>query len=161
MKKFFMLTAAMVASVSGFAFELTQNKPDVDLEVHQRTLKGETLNMQAAAGKTGRVKAEILACSLVDAGKAPAAVVDAMIRVGFEAKLVVHGAICKGANRDELVVVATKLGADPATLLAATAAGGSAAGGIGENGSGFNGANFGQSRAATVGGGGHGSVSKS
>lgn len=156
MKKFFMLTAAMVASVSGFAFDSTQNQGAVDKEVHQRTLKGETLDMQAAAGKTGGVKTEIMACALVHEGNAEARVVDAMIRGLFDAKMVINGAICNGANRDKLVAFAVGRGADPAALLDSTAAGG-----IDEKGSGFNGANFGQSRAATVGGGGRGSVSGS
>ncbi|HEY5581334.1 MAG TPA: hypothetical protein VIK56_09245 [Rhodoferax sp.] len=158
MKKFFVLAAAVVASVSGFAFETAQTKPAVDTEVHQRTLKGETLNVQAAAGKSGGVKADILACSLVDAGNIPADVVSAMIRGGFEASVVVKGAICKGANRDALVAVAMREGADPTSLVSPTAAGSAADGLVG---GGFNGANFGTSPASTVGGGGRSSVSKS
>lgn len=151
MKKLFVLAAALVTSVSGFAFQSTDSKSMVDAEVGQRAQKGESLNVIASAGKLGGIHTDVMACSLVGAGNPAQDVVVAMIRGGFDAAMVINGAVCKGASREVLVAVANRENGD--------ASGGLSAGGLG--GSGGAGVSFGITRASTVGGGGRSSVSRS
>lgn len=155
MKKIFVLAATLLASVASFAFQASDTKPMVDAEVHQRGLKGEALNVVVAAGKSGAVKADILACSLVGAGNIPVDVVSVMVRSGFEASVVVNGASCNGANRDVLVAIANREAGN------SFGGGGLSEGGLGGNGITINGANFGASRSSTVGGGGRSGLSPS
>lgn len=169
MKKLLVFSAAVLATASAFAFTPSQPAGEVYAEARQRTDSRETLEAIALAGKSGGVQAGVLACALVSVGHVPEAVVRAMMRGGFDGSDIVNGAICKGASRDALARVAVDNGADPKSLQAS--AGSKSSGSkestdhqdtnLGSSGGVFNGFGFSNSRAATFGGGGRGSVSKS
>jgi hypothetical protein len=124
------------------------------------TRKVKPLLTIATAAKTVNVGASVLAPELLLTGNTSAVVLAAMIKAGYYASDAVNALVNQGGDRAALNQVAIDNGADPTTLLAATAAGGNAPGGLG-NGAGFNGNSFSSSRAATIGGGGVRSVSRS
>ncbi len=169
MNRSFVLSVALLATSSAFAFTSAQPAGEVYAEARQRTESRETLEAIALAGKSGGVQAGVLACALVSVGHVPEAVVRAMMRGGFDGADIVNGAMCKGANRETLARVAIDNGADPKSMQAS--AGSKSSGSrestahqendLGSSGGAFNGFGFSNSRAATFGGGGRSSVSRS
>jgi hypothetical protein len=136
MKKAILLVAILAASSSVFAaFQLGMSARDVGTEVKARYTKGDNLAVIATAAKSVNVVASVLAPELILTGNPADKVFDAMIKAGYYPSDV----------ESELV----KLGADPTSFLPATAAG-----------TGFTGNSFSNSRAATIGGGGNKSVSR-
>lgn len=162
MKKALVLAAVLATAAPAFAFQVGMGARDVGTEVSARYKKGESLVIIATAAKTATVVASVLAPELLLTGNSSDAVLTAMITAGYYPSDAVDALVALGGDRDKLNQVAINNGADPTTLTAATAAGGNPpATGLGGNGSNFNGRTFGQTRAATVGGGGSSSVSPS
>ena len=162
MKKALVLAVVLASGMPAFAFETGMGARDVGSEVSARYKKGETLLTIATAAKTVNVGASVLAPELLLTGNTAGVVLAAMIKAGYYASDAVNALVNQGGDRAALNQVAIDNGADPTTLLAATAAGGNPpATGLGGNGSNLNGRTFGQTRAATVGGGGSSSVSPS
>ena len=160
------LVGTLAASSSVFAaFEAGMSARAVDTEVRQRLNAGQALSTIAAAAQAAGVSPAVLTSSLILAGADASSVVGALVAAGMTASVVVDTAVLGGSNRTDMVRVATDNGADPTTLNAATAAGpGNNQGqgtGPASNSPGATASNFGQSRAATVGGGGRTSVSGS
>lgn len=160
MKKVLVLAAAIAVGAPALAFQSGMGARDVGSEVSARYKKGETLVVIATAAKTVNVAASVLAPELLLTGNTSDVVLAAMIKAGYYASDVVDTLVKLGGDRAALNQVAINNGADPTTLLAATAAGGNQPGGLG-SGAGFNGNSFSSSRAATIGGGGVRSVSRS
>lgn len=162
MKKAMLFAAVMAISAPTFAFQVGMGARDVGSEVSARYKKGETLVTIATAAKTATVPANVLAPELLLTGNTSDAVLSAMILAGYFPADIINVLVIQGGDRAKLNQIAIDNGADPTTLTAATAAGGNdPATGLGGDGSNFNGRTFGQTRAATVGGGGSGSVSPS
>ena len=163
MKKALVLAAVLATGAPAFAFSVGMGARDVGTEVSARYKKGESLVIIATAAKTATVVASVLAPELLATGNSSDTVLAAMITAGYYPADAVDALVALGGDRDKLNQVAINNGADPTTLTAATAAAGGnpPATGLGGNGSNFNGRTFGQTRAATVGGGGSGSVSPS
>jgi hypothetical protein len=160
MKKLFTLASVLLASASAFAFQADMSVKAVDTEVRARAAKGESLASIASAAKAGGVPAGVMTSSLILVGNSSASVVSALVGAGFSGSEVVNAAVNNGGDRAALNSLAIAAGADPTSLLAATAAGGQNNQG-GPSQTGLNASAFGQSRAATVGGGGRSSVSGS
>lgn len=129
MKKIFILAAAVVASASALAFQPGMPDSAFKAEVAQRVKNGESLAVISAAGKAGGMGVEAMLFALEQAGYPSADVVAALIDAGY-----------------------------PASSPALMAKSGPSTPDLGNFG-GFNNSSFGQSRAASVGGGGRGGVS--
>jgi hypothetical protein len=160
MKKAIVLAAVLSAGVPAFAFQLGMGAREVGTEVSSRYSKGESLEIIAGAAKSVNIAAAILAPELLLTGNASDKVLAAMIKAGYYPSELVNTLVSLGGDRAALNQVAIANGADPTSLLAATAAGAPGAGNLG-NGAGFNGNSFSNSRAATIGGGGTIAVSHS
>lgn len=160
MKNAIVLAAILTAGMPAFAFQVGMGARDVGTEVSSRYGKGESLEIIASAAKTVNVAAATLAPELLLTGNSSDKVLAAMIKAGYYPSEAVNALVSLGGDRAALNQVAINNGADPTTLLAASAAGAPGAGGLG-NGGGFNGNSFSSSRASTIGGGGTRSVSKS
>jgi hypothetical protein len=136
MKKFLVLAAVLATSVSAFAFQPGMTAVQINTEVTQRSARGESTALIAAAAKAAGLSGTAVQAALVAAGKEPEAVFTAMLNADF----------------------------DPGSLLPPTAAGRREGGEGNERSPGFNGfgrREFGESRSSTVGGGGRGGVSRS
>ncbi len=136
MKNAIVLASVLVASAPVFAFTPTMDSPTVKVEVSTRYSQGESLTVIASAAKAVNIPAEVLAPGMLSTGNSAEKVLAAMIKAGY--------------YPTEAVDVLVSLGADPGSLLEASAAGGS-----------FGGTSFSNSRVPTIGGGGRASVSKS
>lgn len=123
--------AGLLGSASALAFEAKAPMSAVQKELAQRLAAGESVESIAVAAKAAGVDAGVLVAALVAQGADAAKVQTAMVAAGFPAK---------------------------AVSAAVTAAAGSAAGPAAGS-PGFAPSRFGITRAASVGGGGAGSVS--
>lgn len=142
MKQIIALATLVVASAAAFAFQPGMTTVQVNIEVAQRVASGESLDSITAAAQAAGVSPTTLQASLIAAGVPATAVFNSMVAAKFDAS----------------------------AMLPPTAAGGNPTAGNNAGGAnpvsapsftGVNSSSFGQSRAATVGGGGRASVSGS
>lgn len=153
-----LVLGALLGSATALAFQPNASMQSVQQEVEKRLGASESLATIATAARAARVSAGVLATALIAEGTSPAKVATALVAAGFPALEVIAAATQAGGVLAEIQSAAIAGGADPTAILSATAAGpsGPAAGSLG-----FAPSRFGITRAATVGGGGRGSVSRS
>lgn len=160
-----LMLAALLGSAPAVAFQANPSLQAVVKEVAKRMTNGESVESIAVAAMAAGVSPSVLVTALVAEGADPAKVTTAMVAAGFSVKAVIAAATSVGAPAATIQTAAIAGGADPTAVLAATAAGPAtgpaAAAQLGPVASspGFAPSRFGITRAASVGGGGSGSVS--
>jgi hypothetical protein len=159
MKKYVLTFIAAGACVSAFAFTSGAGLRQIDEEVSARHKNGETLLAIASSAKSVSIAEPSIAPALKLTGASCEAVLSAMLDATYSPSKTIKALTDMGCSREKMNDLAIALGADPTTLLAATAAGG-ATGAAPTSFTGFSGNSFSTSRSATIGGGGSSSVSK-